>query len=92
MGGPPAGDRDLALSDELVREITAGAQSDDEKLQAFITRLLRFALFLPFSRHQGVAAVAISPTIPRSAAGSGQLTRSGRRCHRRAHGIRRLGS
>ena len=35
MGGPPAGDRDLALVDELVRQITADAHSDDERLRAF---------------------------------------------------------
>jgi hypothetical protein len=35
MGAPPVGDRDLALVDELVRQITADAHSDEEKLQAF---------------------------------------------------------
>ena len=35
MGAPPVGDRDRALVDELVRQITADAHSDEEKLQAF---------------------------------------------------------
>ena len=35
MGAPPVGDYDLALVDELVRQITTDAHSDDEKLQAF---------------------------------------------------------
>jgi hypothetical protein len=35
MGARPAGDRDLLPVDELVRQITVDAHSDDEKLQAF---------------------------------------------------------